>query len=133
MVPDSHYEHLFSFTQAQVESFATLSGDNNPIHLDETYAKQSIFGRRILHGYLGASVFSKVFGTQFPGYGAIYLKQNLIFLRPMYPESSYTAVFDILEVFPKKSRALINTSIFDNHKQEVITGEALVQHAIYGQ
>lgn len=133
MALESYYEHQFSFSQAQVESFARLSGDNNPIHLDQAYAEKSIFGRRILHGYLGTSVFSKVFGTLFPGPGAVYLKQSLVFRRPMYPEEIYTAVFQVAEVFQEKSRALIKTSIVDGNKQEVVVGEALIQHDIYGK
>lgn len=128
-----YFEHNFSFTQEQVDSFAALSGDNNPIHLDQAYAEKSIFGRRILHGYLGTSVFSKVFGTLFPGHGTIYLKQSLVFLRPMYADEIYTATFQVVEVFKEKSRALVKTSIVDYNKQEIVVGEALVQHDVYGK
>ena len=74
---DSQFEHLFSFTQKDVEAFAKVTGDNNPVHLDESYAAKTMFKRPIMHGMLGATVFSKVFGTMFPGEGTIYLSHYL--------------------------------------------------------
>ena len=86
---DSQFEHLFSFTQEDVEAFAKVTGDNNPVHLDESYAAKTMFKRPIMHGMLGAAVFSKVFGTMFPGEGTIYLSQSLSFLKPMYVSENY--------------------------------------------
>ena len=74
------FKKEFSFTQNEVNAFATLTGDTNPIHLDKNYAKNSIFKKRIMHGFLSASIFSRVFGTLFPSKGCIYLKQELNFL-----------------------------------------------------
>ena len=85
----SKFEYEFSFTQQDVVNFATASGDFNPIHLDEEYAKNSIFKTTIIHGFLGGSIFSKVFGTIFPGNGTIYLKQDLSFLKPMFTNKNY--------------------------------------------
>ena len=73
---NNFYQTSFSFSQNDIIMFAELTGDKNPIHLDEEVAKNTIFGKRILHGFLGASIFSKVFGTIFPGEGTIYIKQN---------------------------------------------------------
>lgn len=67
----------FSFSQDQVDAFAKITGEDNPIHINDEYAKQSIFKRRIMHGFLTGSIFSKVFGTLFPGEGTVYLKQNM--------------------------------------------------------
>ena len=123
------YSYEFMFTQEDVENFAKASGDFNPIHLDEDFAKKSIFKRRILHGFLGGSVFSKVFGTLFPGKGTIYLKQDMTFLRPMFTNENYTANFKILEVNLEKSRALVQTQILNKDSQKlIINGEALIQH-----
>ncbi|MFL5730355.1 MAG: MaoC family dehydratase, partial [Cytophagaceae bacterium] len=67
------YTESFSFTQEEVVRFAELTGDHNPIHLDPAYAANTLFKKPIMHGILGASVFSKVLGMQFPGEGTIYL------------------------------------------------------------
>lgn len=122
------YRHEFSFTQDDVITFALASGDQNPIHLDPDFAKKTIFGRTIVHGFLGASVFSKVFGTMYPGYGTIYLKQDLSFFKPIFTLEKYTAVFEILETYPKKNRAEIRTSIITVNNEIVIDGLALIKH-----
>ncbi len=126
-----NYEHRFSFTQQQVDQFAEISGDKNPIHLDESYAAKSIFKRRILHGFLVGSVFSKVFGTIYPGEGTIYLKQDMRFLAPMYTNINYTAHFHILEVFNDKRRARVKTVVKDEKDKDMIVGEAVIQHKTF--
>ncbi|MFT7035476.1 MAG: 3-hydroxybutyryl-CoA dehydratase [Cyclobacteriaceae bacterium] len=122
------FEYDFSFTQADVVNFAKASGDLNPIHLDDEYAKDTIFGRTIIHGFLGGSVFSKVFGTIFPGHGTIYLNQSLKFFKPMFTEVDYKAVFTVTQVISEKHRALVTTEIFESNGQKTILGEALIQH-----
>jgi len=122
----------FSFSQEDVNAFAAVTGDNNPIHLDEAYAAQTIFKRRIVHGMLGASVLSKIFGTRYPGEGTIYLKQNLTFLSPMYTDIVYTAFVEVVEVISEKARARVRTHISDASGTIVIDGEALIKNKIYG-
>ena len=125
---DSQFEHLFSFTQEDVEAFSRVTGDNNPVHLDESYAAKTMFKRPIMHGMLGATVFSKVFGTMFPGEGTIYLSQSLSFLKPMYVSENYKALFSVKELFLEKNRALFSTQIFNSEDKLVMTGEALVMN-----
>lgn len=120
--------HRFQFTQDDVDLFAQASGDYNPIHLDKDYAKTSIFGKRILHGFLGGSVFSKYFGTTYPGPGTIYLKQTMTFYRPMFIENEYEAIFEVLEHDVLRGRVLFSTSIKDVIGNSIIAGEALIQH-----
>lgn len=122
------YTHEFSYSQSDVEKFAEVTGDKNPIHTDETYAAGTIFKRRIMHGFLGASIFSKVFGTLFPGEGTIYLKQEMNFLRPMYAGDAYTAVFTVKEANYEKNRVVVTTEIKDANGKATISGEALVQN-----
>ena len=122
------YEHEFYFTQEHVIRFAEASGDHNPLHLDENYAATTLFKRPIVHGFLGGSVFSKVFGTLWPGEGTIYLKQSLHFLRPMYVQEVYKAVFTVLDIDTHKNRALIKTEIINLALKPLLTGEALIQH-----
>lgn len=125
------YREDFHFTQEHVILFSEASGDTNPIHLDDKYASNTIFKQKIIHGFLGGSIFSKILGTNFPGEGTIYLKQTLSFKRPMYINTTYTAIVDVLEIDENKSRAKISTNILDTNGNIVITGEALVQHTIF--
>lgn len=122
------FEFNFCFTQEDVIKFAEASGDYNPIHLDSSYAINSIFGRTIIHGFLGGSVFSKVFGTIFPGEGTIYLKQDLSFFKPMFTMENYIANFQIISVVSEKNRALVKTYIVDKNNNIIIDGEALIKH-----
>ena len=74
-----------TFTAADIETFAALSGDRNPVHLDESYAARTRFGRCIAHGILTTSLISNVIGMQLPGPGAIYLKQEVkFFFKPSF-------------------------------------------------
>jgi len=120
-VINSSFDYLFKFTQDEVIRFAELTGDNNPLHLDAEYAATTNFKRPIIHGMLGATVFTKVLGTQFPGFGSIYLKQTLEFLRPMFVENEYKAVFTIKSINPEKHIAEISTEIVDLGTKKVVT------------
>jgi acyl dehydratase len=121
------YQHEFKFSQDEVNRFAEVTGDKNPVHLDAAYAAKTMFKRPIMHGMLSASLFSKVFGTLFPGEGTIYLKQSLSFLKPMYVDTDYEAVFTVKEVIGDKNRATIETLIKDKNTGLVCTsGEATV-------
>jgi len=124
----SAYVEEFSFSQDDVNKFAEISGDKNPLHIDEEFAAKSIFKRRIIHGYLGTSIFSKVFAMNFPGEGTIYLKQNLKFMKPMFASTEYSASFTVIEHVEEKHRALVKTEIFDADKEIVVSGEALIQN-----
>ncbi len=126
------YSYPFTISQEQVKAFAELSGDTNPIHLDSEYAKNTIFKKTIIHGYLGSSVFSKVLGTMFPGEGTIYLSQNLKFHLPMHTANLYTADFLITEILPEKHRAVVKTTIRLASDNTLITsGEALIQNELF--
>ncbi|MCC6252156.1 MAG: MaoC family dehydratase [Bacteroidia bacterium] len=123
------FKHEFSFTQEDIVKFAEVTGDNNPIHLDPKYAAETMFKVPIMHGMLGASLFSKVFGTLFPGKGTIYLKQSLSFLKPMYVNTSYEAVFTVKELNEEKHRAVVETVIMEKASQAVCTtGEATIMN-----
>ncbi|KQS24871.1 MaoC family dehydratase [Dyadobacter sp. Leaf189] len=120
-IVDSTFDYPFKITQEEVQRFADLTGDNNPIHLDAEYAATTAFKKPIIHGMLGATVFTKVLGTQFPGFGSIYVKQTLEFLRPMFVETDYKAVFTIQSINPDKHLAEISTEIVDVTTNKVIT------------
>lgn len=123
------YSHEFSFTQDEVVKFAEVTGDKNPVHLDAAYAAGTMFKKPIMHGFLGGSVFSKVFGTLFPGEGTIYLKQSMAFMRPMFVEVTYEVKMTVKEVNKEKHRATVETVIADKATGDVvISGEATVMN-----
>jgi 3-hydroxybutyryl-CoA dehydratase len=121
------FTHDFSYTQEDVNTYANVSGDTNPLHVDADYAAASMFGKRIMHGYLGASVFTKIFGTLLYWDGNVYLKQNLTFMKPMYAEAQYQAIITVKEIFAEKNRILFETKIVEAGTDNVCTtGEALI-------
>lgn len=120
------YNHEFSFSQEEVNRFAEVTGDKNPVHTDPDYAAKTLFKRPIMHGMLGAALFSKVFGTLFPGEGTIYLKQTLNFLKPMYVDVTYTAVFTVKELLKDKNRAVVETLIKNPDGLVCTSGEASI-------
>jgi acyl dehydratase len=123
------YKHSFRFTQDDVVKFAEVSGDNNPIHLDADFAATTQFKRPIIHGALASSVFSKVMGTLFPGFGSVYLKQVSEYKRPMYVDTDYEAIFTVTTINAEKHTAEISTEIFDvvTNKQTT-TGMAVIMN-----
>ena len=112
-------------TGAMVEGFANVSGDRNPIHFDEDYAKGTIFKDRIVHGMLSAGFFSTLFGTVMPGQGSIYLKQNLKFTAPVRYGDMVKAVIEVLDIQEAKSRVLFATRCLVDD-QLVIDGDAMI-------
>ena len=124
------YSHEFRFSQDDVIAFAKATGDNNPVHLDADFAAKTQFKRPIMHGMLSASLFSKVFGTLFPGEGTIYLKQSLNFLKPMYVDTDYVAEFVVKDVIKDKNRATVETIIKQKGTPSFVctSGEAVIMN-----
>ncbi len=114
--------------QEDVNTFAAISGDHNPIHTDADYAKTTPFGRPIVHGIFSAAVFSKIFGTAFPGEGTIYMYQDLKFLAPVFVGDPYVAKCEILEVDPEKHRGVIKCILESLDGKICITGTAKLQN-----
>ncbi|MFZ5718476.1 MAG: MaoC family dehydratase [Pseudomonadota bacterium] len=110
---------------ADIEAFAEVSGDNNPVHLDEEYARTTTFGERIAHGMLSAAYISAILGTKLPGPGAIYLSQTLRFRRPVKIGDLVVARVTVTELDEAKGRATLATSCEVNGKT-VVDGEAVV-------
>ncbi|PHS33606.1 MAG: acyl dehydratase [Methylophaga sp.] len=98
-----------TITDADIKSFAALSGDNNPVHMDEEYASRSKFGKRIAHGLLSASFFSALFGTRLPGKGCVYVSQSLNFKRPVYLGDTIVATVVVTKVDKMKKRVFFDT------------------------
>ncbi|MDR0969615.1 MAG: MaoC family dehydratase [Lentimicrobiaceae bacterium] len=122
------YTEKVRFTQENVNIFAQITGDNNPIHLDAEYAAKTAFKKPIVHGFFAGAVFSKVFGTQWPGEGTIYLFQDMSFRAPVFVEKDYVARFEILEVDPTKHRGVVQCTLEDTDGKPVILGQAKLMH-----
>ncbi len=112
-------------TDEMVKTFAEITGDNNPLHLDEEFAKKTIFKRRIAHGMLVASLISKVLGHDFPGAGTIYVSQNLKFRKPVYVGDEVKIHVEVKSKNDEKRRLYLITDVFDG-EVKVISGEAEV-------
>ena len=108
-----------------VEAFAAVSGDVNPVHMDEAYAQTTTFGGRIAHGMLSAAYISAVLGNQLPGPGAIYLSQSLRFRRPVRIGDPVVARVTVKSLDAAKGHATFQTACLVNGKT-AIDGEALV-------
>jgi 3-hydroxybutyryl-CoA dehydratase len=117
-----------SFCKRDVELFSNLTGDKNPIHLDETFAKQTIFKKPIVHGILTVGLISSVIANFLPGEGSIYLGQELRFLRPVYHDDVLTARVEVTEILIEKKQAFLKTDVFNQHQELVITGQARVKN-----
>ena len=112
-------------TEADIVLFAGISTDTNAVHLNEEFAKTTMFGGRIAHGMLSAGFISAVLGTRLPGPGSIYMGQTLKFKAPVRPGDTVTATVTVKEVIVEKKRVILDTVCTVNGKP-VIEGEATI-------
>ena len=120
---DMEASYSQTITDADIKSFAGLSGDNNPVHMSDEYAENSKFKKRIAHGLISASFFSALFGTKIPGIGCVYVSQSLQFKRPVYLNDTVTATVIVKDVDLNKRRVFFRT-ICKVKNKIVIDGEA---------
>jgi 3-hydroxybutyryl-CoA dehydratase len=113
-------------TDGDVVAYAGITGDDNPVHLDEVVAAKSRFGGRIAHGMLSAGFISAAIGTRLPGPGSIYLGQTLKFTAPVRIGDTVTTRVEVLELVPEKRRVKLATRCTTQRGEMVIDGEALV-------
>lgn len=99
-------------TDEKIRAFATISEDWNPIHLDEKYAKNSKFGRRIAHGAMVASFFSALFAMELPGAGSIYVSQNTQFKKPVLLDDTVLVEIEVMDIDIERKRVYFNTTCF---------------------
>lgn len=121
------YEKKRKITAEMVELFAKITEDNNPLHLDEEFAKKSIFGRRIAHGMLVAGQVSAVFGMDFPGPGTIYMKQENIFYKPIFVDEEVLVKVVVKEKIDAKKRIVFDTYVLNEKGEKAIAGEAMMK------
>ena len=115
-----------TISEENVRHFAEISGDDNPLHLDEAYAAGSRFGKRVVHGMLAASLISRVIGTKLPGKGTIYLSQSLKFLKPVFIGDTVRAEVEITKLDTERGRITLETRVIRQDGECVLAGEALV-------
>jgi 3-oxoacyl-[acyl-carrier protein] reductase len=120
-------EVVHQITAKDIEKFAELTGDDNRLHVDATYAKQTAFKKQVAHGMLGASFISAVIGTKLPGDGALWFSQSLEFLLPVRIGDTITVVAEVLKKNDKEESIELSTIIFNQNKQKVTTGQAKVK------
>lgn len=113
-------------TETHLVLFAGLTGDFNPLHVDEAEAARSRFGGRVAHGMLTAGFVSAVLGTELPGPGCVYLSQSLRFTAPVRPGDTVTARVEVTEILPERRRVRLRTTCLRDDGDEVLEGEAEV-------
>ena len=119
-------EFAKTVTESDIYLFAGVTGDLNPAHVNEVYAKNTIFKGRIAHGMLSAGFISAVLGTLLPGPGTIYLRQELNFLAPVRIGDTITACAEVVEKLTEKNRVRLRTSCINQDGTRVVDGEATV-------
>ena len=112
--------------QADIDAFANVTGDHNPVHVDEEFAKTTRFGKRIAHGMLTASLISAVLANKLPGEGSVYLGQMLKFVTPVFAGDEITARVTVKEMREDKPIVKLETVCVNQRDEIVIRGEATV-------
>ena len=118
------YRETILFKAADIAAFAEVSKDKNPLHIDSNYAKNTRFGKPIVHGALLFSHFSRVFGTIWPGEGSVYLKQNIEFLRPLFVGDEATLEIECKSIDLIEKRVTFLCTFFNLENKIACQGEA---------
>ena len=113
-------------SESDVYLYAGITGDLNPAHINETYAKDTFFKTRIAHGMLTAGFISRILGMQLPGPGTIYMRQSLNFLAPVRFGDTMTAKVEVIEIIAEKNRVRLKTTCTNQEGTVVLDGEAMV-------
>lgn len=113
-----------TFTKEDTEDFARITGDFNVVHMDEEFAKATIFKDRIVHGIFVSSMYSKIFGMDLPGVGSIYVKQSLSFRKPVYFGDTLTALVTVSEIKLDRNRVVFDCVTTNQRNEVVLEGSA---------
>ena len=124
----SSAKRVRAVTDDDIVRFAEVSGDHNPVHLDDAYAARSVFGARVAHGFLTGSLISAVIGMDLPGPGSIYLGQTLKFLAPVRIGDIVTVSVEVIGVRAEKRLVTLRTDATNQDGVLVLTGEATVKY-----
>jgi 3-hydroxybutyryl-CoA dehydratase len=124
--PGNTASRTTTITDEMIRAFAALTGDSNPVHLDDTYAAGTRFGRRIAHGMIAASLISAALANDLPGPGTVYLSQTLQFKAPVFPGDTITTTVEVKTVRPDKPIVTLITTCINQDNKVVLEGEAVV-------
>ena len=124
--PGDKASRTTAITDEMIRAFAALTGDTNPVHLDDTYAAGTRFGRRIAHGMIAAGLISAALANDLPGPGTVYLSQTLQFKAPVYPGDTLTTAVEVKSVRPDKPIVTLGTVCKNQNDVIVLEGEAVV-------
>jgi 3-hydroxybutyryl-CoA dehydratase len=113
-----------TITETDINDFARVTGDFNPVHLDQAYAEKTIFKGRIAHGLLSVGLLSSILGNILPGHGTIYLSQEVKFLAPVRIGDTITARVEVIELVQEKNRAKFRTTCMNQDGKIVVDGIA---------
>jgi 3-hydroxybutyryl-CoA dehydratase len=113
-----------TITETDINDFARVTGDFNPVHLDQGYAEKTIFKGRIAHGLISIGLLSSILGNILPGYGTIYLSHDIKFLAPVKIGDTITARVEVIELVQEKNRAKFKTICMNQDGKEVVDGIA---------
>jgi len=112
------------FNEKDVLTYAEVTTDKNPAHVDKDYASKTMFKKQIAHGMFVGSLFSAIFGVQMPGLGSIYIKQSLKFTKPVYFGDEITAKVTVKEIKYDRNRVVFDCIAVNQREETVIIGEA---------
>ena len=115
-----------TITETDVYLYAGITGDLNPAHINEEYARKTYFKTRIAHGMLMAGIISAVIGTILPGPGTVYLKQELEFVAPVHFGDTITAQVEVIEISKERKHVRLKTTCVNQGREIVVEGKALV-------
>ncbi len=124
--PGDRASRSLTITDDMIRAFADLTGDHNPVHLDDAYAAGTRFGRRIAHGMIAAGLISATLANELPGPGSVYLSQSLQFKAPVFPGDTITASVEVREVRPDKPIVTLSTRCMNQEDVLVLEGEAVI-------
>src|SRR5574338_275975 len=124
--PGDKASRITTVTDEMIGGFAQLTGDTNPVHLDDAYAAGTRFGRRIAHGMIAAGLISAVLANDLPGPGTVYLSQTLQFKAPVYPGDTITTTVEVKSIRPGKPIVTLGTVCRNQEAVVVLEGEAVV-------
>ena len=124
--PGDKASRTTTITDEMIRAFAELTGDSNPVHLDDAYAAGTRFGRRIAHGMIAAGLISAALASDLPGPGTVYLSQTLKFKAPVYPGDTITTTLEVKSVRPDKPIVTLGTVCTNQEDAVVLEGEAVV-------
>jgi acyl dehydratase len=124
--PGDQASRTTTITDEMIQSFAVLTADTNPVHLDDAYAATTRFGRRIAHGMIAAGLISAALANDLPGPGTVYLSQTLQFKAPVFPGDTITTTVEVKTVRPDKPIVTLGTVCKNQNGVVVLEGEAVV-------